>query len=78
MGGKEGEPLVLTPDLAAWEAALRIWRYPRELWDWLVEGAVQLHNLVRGLDGIGWVPELKKDLREVQPEDLDRMAGGRS
>ncbi len=70
MGGGPDSPPVLTPRMEAYEAALRLHGYPRELWPWLTEWARTLHRLFRKLDVVSWPKELGKSLRDVTPADL--------
>lgn len=51
MGTEKGPP-VLTPRLEGYAAALRLHRYQRADWSWLVEGASYLHRVVHGQERI--------------------------
>lgn len=70
MGGAKGEPPILTPRLEGYEAALRIYGYPRSEWAWLVQGAATLHALVHGLDRVNWLLETGKQTQQITPEDV--------
>lgn len=68
--GKEALPL-LTPRLEGFEAALRSHDYPKELWGWLMDGAVTMFRLVHGLDHVRWHAETKKQsVAMIEPEDV--------
>ncbi len=72
-GAGEGCPAIVTPRLEAYQAALEIHGYPRELWPWLTEWAKTLHGLHRKLDVVSaseWQRELGKPLWDVTPADL--------
>ena len=45
-GAGNGNPPVLTPVFADWEAALRVWEFPRERWKDLIEEAQMLFYVV--------------------------------
>jgi hypothetical protein len=64
------EEVVLTPDLKSWESVLRIYSYPKPLWDWLIDTALVFHRLVRGLDEVDWSTEFKKPYEHIEPEEL--------
>jgi len=71
MGAEKGAPPVITPRLEGYEAALRLYRYPRAHWAWLVDGAVVLHRLVNeGTAKFPWLRETGKRFHELTPEDL--------
>jgi hypothetical protein len=62
---------VLTPRLEGYEAVLRVSRYPREMWQTLMDGAAMLHRLVQRMDRVDWPRETGKTLATVRPEDID-------
>jgi hypothetical protein len=68
--GVEKGAVPLTPRLEGYEAALRLYGYPESEWEFLVDGAVMLHRLVRKLDKVMWEFELGKPESAVRPEDV--------
>lgn len=50
MGAGKDHPMVTTPRLEGYEAALRLYEYPREHWAWLTTWAIALHRFHKGLD----------------------------
>ncbi len=60
MGTGPGSPLIMTPRLEGYEAALRMHGYPAEHWPWLAHWAAVLHRLVHKIDTVP-----ARELREV-------------
>ena len=63
--GTGGGPPRLTPRLEAYEAVLRLHRYPESLHGWLSDGAVTLARLLVGTDVVNWPVEFGKSLRFI-------------
>ena len=77
MGGGPQAPPILTPRLEAYESALRLHGYPKEMWAWLAEWARVLHRLYHKLDVVDWRRETAtkdnprgKSMRDVTPADV--------
>lgn len=62
MGAGRDTPPLLTPRLEGYEAALRLHRYPRELWEWLTHWAQVLHRFHRGLEALPVTSEQRAHL----------------
>lgn len=68
--GETKTEAILTPSLSGYVKALEVYGYPRDLWPWLVSGAMLLHRLINGQDVVQWKQETGKFRQEIGREDL--------
>ena len=70
MGMKEGPPIT-TPRLEGYEAALRLYGYPKCEWSGLVDGAVMLHRLAGDNKRVlAFLHSQGLRYQDIQPEDV--------
>ena len=73
MGTEKGAPPHLSPRLEGYAAALRVYGYPENLWDWLIRWATTLHGMVHGMTKVEvneWYAEFWKHKKQCGLEEL--------
>ena len=69
-GDSTDKTVILTPSVAGYAAALRVYGYPRALWPWLMTGGMMLHRLIQKQDSVNWLKETGKHRYQIGLEDL--------